>query len=95
MDKEGIRSDNLPSIVVYYDGQYYLYEGSKDSKAELLHFMNKLINPLVQLKSDEEVENFLDLNQEHIEKTRFFEKAPLNMTEIYKQRKTKNVSQER
>lgn len=62
LDKENIRSDNVPAIVVYYDGHYYEYSGSKDSKAELLHFMNKLINPIVTLKSDEEVEAFLYLN---------------------------------
>lgn len=74
VERENIRSDNLPSIVVYFDGNYYLYEGNKDSKEELLHFINKIINPIVPLKTDDEVENFLNLNLEHVEKTKFFEK---------------------
>lgn len=41
------------------------------------------------LKTDEEVEAFLDVNKEYEEKTKFFEKAPVSLGDVFKQRKTK------
>lgn len=53
--------------------------------------MNKIINPLVTLKTEEEVETFLNLQVEHVEKTKFFSynpSAPV-LGETYRSRKTK------
>ena len=73
IEKEQITSEAAPTIAVFYDGRYYIYDGSKDSKEELIHFINRVINPIVQLKTDEDVENFLDVNKEWQEKTKFFD----------------------
>jgi len=45
----------MPTILVNYDGNYFFYEGSKSSMEEFLHFLNKIINPVVELTSEEEV----------------------------------------
>jgi len=89
MEKEQITSEAAPTIAVFYDGSYYIYDGNKDSKEEMLHFINRVINPIVQLKTDEDVENFLDVNKEWQEKTKFFESQLVNLASIYKSRKTK------
>ena len=51
-----------PAIHIYFDGSFYLFEGNIESLPELLHFMNKIINPLITLTTEEEVEAFLNLN---------------------------------
>ena len=45
----------MPTLLVHYDGYYYYYEGSKTSLEEFLHFMNKIINPVVELTTEEDL----------------------------------------
>jgi len=45
----------MPTLLLHYDGYYYYYEGSKTSHEEFLHFMNKIINPVVELTTDEDL----------------------------------------
>mmetsp|Transcript_16561 Transcript_16561/g.28176 ORF Transcript_16561/g.28176 Transcript_16561/m.28176 type:complete len:297 (+) Transcript_16561:287-1177(+) len=93
--KEGLPNKPQPSIQVYYDGTYYEYDGSfeveaseegGEGKIALLHFINRLLNPLVQLKSEEEIELFLDQKKEWVEKSKFIKGAAedLVMGDAYK-----------
>mgnify|MGYP000276213967 CR=1 FL=1 len=52
MDRELIKIDQTPAIVVYFDNFYYLYDGDKLSASAFLAFMNKIINPLAALTSE-------------------------------------------
>jgi hypothetical protein len=45
----------MPAVVVYYDGEYFQYEGGKENIAEFMHFVNKMINPLVNITTEEEL----------------------------------------
>jgi len=45
----------MPSVLAYVDGGYFMYDGNKASVNELLHFINKIINPIVNLNTDEEI----------------------------------------
>ncbi len=49
MEKEGLRLDMAPGIIVYFDGEYYPYDGEKTSLTQLLHFINKIITPVLEL----------------------------------------------
>jgi len=69
----------MPTILVNFEGNYFFYEGSKSSMEEFLHFMNKIINPVVELTTDEEVSQFLALENEYVEKTEFFENYPVSL----------------
>jgi hypothetical protein len=51
--------------------------------------MNRVINPVVELKSEEELLTFLDLEQEHIEDTKFFMNKKMPLGNEYQVRKTK------
>ena len=63
--------NEIPSIYVYYDGTYYPYLNSLDSPTSLLHFINRLLHPLVYLKSKASIESFLSTPSEHSELTKF------------------------
>ena len=55
IDKDQLHFEQMPTILVNYDGYYYYYEGSKTSLEEFLHFMNKIINPVVELTTEEDL----------------------------------------
>ena len=84
VENEGISPQSVPAIFVYFDKNYYLYEGNKDSKEELLSFINRIITPLVHLKTEEDVIAFLDLKREWNEQTKFFDKAPVSLEDLYR-----------
>lgn len=55
IDRDGLRTDQIPSIFIYFEGDYFLYEGNKQTIEELLHFVNKLINPMITLSTDDDI----------------------------------------
>ena len=50
-ETEGIRMNNIPSIFVYYDGRFYEYGQHFHDPVRLLHFINRLLHPVVILKN--------------------------------------------
>ncbi len=46
-------------MLVYKKGEYYPYDGYF-MRGMFLHFINRVINPVVYLKTMEEVEKFID-----------------------------------
>ena len=61
----------VPKILVYKKGEYYPYEGYF-MRGMLLHFINRVINPVVYLKTVNEVEAFFETETEYEEKNEFF-----------------------
>ena len=60
-----------PMIVVYKNGEFYAYS-SYFMKPLFFHFINRVLNPYLKLKSEEEIDLFLDPSQEYIENTEFY-----------------------
>ncbi len=90
IDKEQLHFEQMPTLLVHYDGYYYYYEGSKTSHEEFLHFMIKIINPVAELTTEEELAQFLALENEYVEKTEFFEKNPVPLPAgLYQSRRAK------
>jgi hypothetical protein len=88
--KDGLRADNMPAVLVYFEGEYHVYDGTnRNNTDEILHLINKFINPIVTLDTEEELQAFLNLENEFVEKNKFFEKKPVLLGNIYKQRKPK------
>jgi hypothetical protein len=54
----------MPAVLVYLDGNFFYYDGSKSSHEEFLHFMNRLINPVLEITTDEKLSSFLALENE-------------------------------
>ena len=61
----------VPKIFVYKKGEYYPYEGYF-MKGMLLHFINRVINPIVYLRTEQEIDAFLETEQEFDEKNEFY-----------------------
>ncbi len=54
--------DAVPRVIMFKDGKFYSYDAGLDKLDYMLHFINRLINPLVKLENEEEILNFLGLN---------------------------------
>ena len=50
-----------PSIYVFYEGSYYLYDHDYGNVSKLEHFVNRILNPFLILKSEEDIDTFLDI----------------------------------
>jgi hypothetical protein len=66
-----------------------VYEGPKDNIIQLLHFINRIITPILTLSTDEDIEKFLDFDKEWIEDTKFLGENPVLLGKEYTDRKTK------
>lgn len=76
IESTGISVNNVPAIYVFFDDKYYIHdidstEGNIEDPTTLLHLMNKIMYPLLQLDSEEDIEAFLDLSNEPKETTNF------------------------
>lgn len=79
---EGVPIDDAPAIFVMHEGRYFRYQldtakqgGHYDDISGILHFINRLQHPLLQLDSEEAIEAFLNEVQEPAETTGFFKKS--------------------
>ena len=91
--KEGLATNRSPTILIYYEGHYYPYDHTLAEPKYILSYINRLLHPLVNLKTAQDVENFLDLNKEYPENTKFmnnqwdhFQLGKDYKSEIYKTR---------
>lgn len=72
LEQQNVRTTDLPAVFVYYDGAYYSFPREHFGEPKrLIHLMNRLLHPLVNLRSQEAIETFLNVNAEHEEKTKF------------------------
>ena len=72
LQETGISVNNVPAVYVFFDNKFYIHdidstEGNIEDPTTLLHLINKLMYPLLELKTDKEVDAFLDLSHEPIE----------------------------
>jgi hypothetical protein len=71
VEEEKIYLDGVPRIFVYFKGSYYMYiEG--DNLNLFLMFLNKVLYPLAELKTEQQVEIFASVENEFIESTPFY-----------------------
>jgi hypothetical protein len=67
---------NVPTLYLYNDGDYWRYDAKISDVDRFLNWMNKILFPLVQLTSEEQVDLFFDHRKEWMENTPFFSKSP-------------------
>lgn len=63
--------DGIPSLFVFKNNEWYKYN-SYYIKNNFLHFINRVLNPYVHLKKEEDVEAFLNMEEEYIELSEFY-----------------------
>lgn len=56
---------------IFYFNRYYVFPGSFDAH-QFLHFVNRILYPVVVLKTIEDVEKFASVNEEWVENTPFY-----------------------
>lgn len=69
--KEDIKIDKAPKLVVYFEGKYFTYEDPYHM-GMLLLFMNRLLFPVVIIKTEAQFNAFINTEKEWIENTPFF-----------------------
>jgi hypothetical protein len=62
MEKEELFFDAVPRVIIYKDKRFYSYDSGYDRLDLFLHHINRIINPVVDLKTEDDVMNFLGLN---------------------------------
>ena len=67
---------------MYKKGEYYPYDGYF-MRGMLLHFINRVINPVVVLKTESDVNNFLDSAHEWEEQTEFYKNKYEGLGDYY------------
>ena len=61
----GIRMTGSDDIMVVKEGKNYNYDGTWHDVKALIHYMQRVANPLVNLKSVKEIINFIEDASEH------------------------------
>lgn len=81
-EKESIFIDGVPRIYIFIENSYYLYtEG--DHLNYFLLYLNKLLHPIVELKTNLEVQLFINPKVEWIESTPFYAKKYRTIDDLY------------
>jgi hypothetical protein len=52
----------LPAVYVVYNSKFYYFKGNKQAFDHFLHFLNRVIEPVVPLKTDSDVEEFFNIS---------------------------------
>lgn len=68
----GIYLDYLPRIFLYHNGKFHLFN-EEDNLNLLIAFINRVLNPVVELTTDGQVKNFVDTSVEVSEATDFYQ----------------------
>jgi hypothetical protein len=61
MEKEELFFDSVPRVIIYKDKRFYSYDSGYDRLDLFLHHINRIINPLVKLETEEDIVRFLGL----------------------------------
>lgn len=59
-----LRAGEPPTILIYHEGIYYTFGGNLTSTNEMINVINKIINPVIDLTTELEIEDFLRLDFE-------------------------------
>ena len=63
---------HFPKILVYKDGSYYVYSSFMHYPL-ILHFINRVLYPSLELKTIEDIDKFLDVNVEWPDRSPFYD----------------------
>lgn len=86
--------NNVPAVYVFFDGKYYIHdldstEGNIEDPTTVMHLLNKLMHPFLQLDSEEAVDRFLDLSKEPEETTPLLKQYPPYLGRYYDEKTLK------
>jgi len=82
LTQNGIGVDNYPKYVVYNNGWYFGFPEGPDLNL-FFYFINKILYPVVILKTEEEIERFWNTELEWVEDTPFYKQGYFNISHIF------------
>lgn len=81
---EGFEVPRVPKFAFHTQGRTYEY-GETFMKSFILHFVNRRLYPVALLKTEEEIERFIDTNTEWVENTPFYNQSYQPFGEFFPQ----------
>ena len=88
LEEENVRYEKIPKTYIHFNGAYIMYDGVQEL-GFFLHTLNRLLYPVVLLRSESGVNRFLQLDQEWQEDTPFYRKGYMPMGDYYGSMKKK------
>ena len=82
IEKSNIRLDGVPRLYLFYNSKYYVFSEGDHLNLFLL-FLNRIINPVVKLKTEELTEMFFNAKVEWIESTSFYKVKYRSIYDIF------------
>jgi hypothetical protein len=76
--RENIVMDRLPKTLLYFKQKLYPFEEVDNDKL-FMHFMNRVLYPVVILKTKKDVIRFMDTSTQWVENTPFFKHGDINI----------------
>ena len=56
LERDDINFDNLPRVFFVKDNSYFLFDGNWGRLDQFLNQINKIMNPLIELKDEQSIE---------------------------------------
>jgi len=60
MATDGLNNYEPPMIYVYFEGQFYPYDNTFENPKYLLQFINKIIHPVINIKTEAALTAFMN-----------------------------------
>lgn len=73
LDKEELFFESVPRVIIVKDKRYFSYDSGLDRLDLFLHHINRIINPLVKLETEDDIVRFLGLKLDDGELPGFWE----------------------
>lgn len=59
LDRNDIAFDTVPRVLIFKDQRFYSYDAPFNRVDLLIHHLNRLLNPVVTLNSEEDIVRFM------------------------------------
>jgi hypothetical protein len=89
LEPTGIKLDSIPRHFLYHDGKYYLYD-EEDHLNAFIAFINRVLYPVLELKTEQQIKNFIDTSGEVIESTPFYKEKYRSVKDRFSGREKTN-----
>ena len=82
LEKESIKLQGKTRLFLYFKNKYFAYNEA-DHLHLFLHFINRVLNPIIKLTSGEQIDKFYNTKEEWIESTQFYKNKYRYIGEVF------------
>lgn len=84
-----VHLDSIPRHFLFHEGKYYLYD-EEDHLNAFIAFINRVLYPVPELKTEQQIRNFIDASSEVIESTPFYKEKYRSVKDRFSNREKTN-----